>query len=36
MLEEAVAKCEAGDSTSTEKLLEQSLGFMRERKMGYV
>jgi tetratricopeptide (TPR) repeat protein len=36
MLEEAVAKWEAGDASATEALLEQSLAFMREKKMGYV
>jgi len=36
MLEEAIAKWEAGDADATEKLLEQSLAFMREKKMGYV
>lgn len=36
MLEEAVAKSEAGDAEATEKLLEQGLVSMREKKMGYV
>jgi hypothetical protein len=36
MLEEAVAKWETGDASATDALLEQSLAFMRERKMGYV
>jgi hypothetical protein len=36
MLEDAVAKWEAGDASATEALLEQSLAFMREKKMGYV
>lgn len=36
MLEDAVANWEAGDASATESLLEQSLAFMREEKMGYV
>jgi tetratricopeptide (TPR) repeat protein len=36
MLEDAVAKWEVGDADAAEKLLEQSLAFIRERKMGYV
>jgi tetratricopeptide (TPR) repeat protein len=36
MLEDAAAKWEVGDADAAEKLLEQSLAFMRERKMGYV
>lgn len=36
MFETAVAKWDAGDASATEALLEQSLAFMREKKMGYV